>query len=134
MEDIKRTATPESLYQQAALLAADSQIAASLDAMRQLAANWTEGISPVPVHHLLARKLPIAEGRSYHQNIYLQLLKVDTGDGKLSANHARFWQFMSLRFFPTNPQGLMQFQCELSMILEELALGETAKKPILHIK
>lgn len=124
--------TPESLYAQAALLAADRKISASLDGMKHLCSGWSELISPAPVHKLLSEKLPVLEGRKHHEALYLQLCKVFSDfnvfaqSQPLTVNHARLWQFMSLRFVPTNPQGMMQFQMELAMILEELA------KPILE--
>ncbi len=113
--------TPESLYAQAALISADFKLAGSLNGMKQLCAGWTEAISPAPVHWLLSHKLPVLEGRNYNQAIFLQLAKVGASEEKLTVNHARLWQFLSLRFFPGNPNGLLQFQMELSVILEELA-------------
>ncbi len=115
------TETPELLYSKAALLAADSGLAAALDGLKQLCTGWKESISPAPVHRLLSEKLAVPEGRAHHQAVYLQLAKVDTEEGKLTVEHARLWQFMSLRFFPQNAAGLMQFQAELAVILEELA-------------
>lgn len=124
------TETPESLYSKAALLAADSGLAAALDGLKQLCTGWKESISPAPVHKLLSEKLAVPEGRKHHQAVYLQLAKVDTEEGKLTVNHARLWQFLSLRF--ANPAGLMQFQCELAVILEELA-REQPSKPLLQL-
>lgn len=115
------TETPESLYSRAALLAADPGLAAALDGLKQLCTGWKESTSPAPVHRLLSEKLAVPEGRKHHQAVYLQLAKVDTEEGKLNVSHARLWQFLSLRFFPANPAGLMQFQAELAVILEALA-------------
>lgn len=129
--------TPETLYSQAALLAANPGLAAALDGLKQLCTGWNESISPAPVHKLLSEKLAVPDGRKHHQAVYLQLAKVDTGEErfsaikrqaqKLTANHARLWQFLSLRFFPANPAGLMQFQAELAVILEELAREQPAE-------
>lgn len=123
--------TPESLYAQAALLASDPRIAASLSSMKQLSAGWAEAVSPAPVHKLLAAKLPVTDGRKHHEALFLQLVKAGADDGKLTIGHARLWQFLSLRFYPSNPSGLLQFQLELSVILEELARQSTESAKLL---
>lgn len=132
--------TAESLYARAHLLTADQRIAAGLDGLKQLSAGWTEQLSPLPVHRLLSQKLPIPDGRKHHEGILLQLAKAEAQHSiekprveELSIKHARFWQFMSLRFFPANPQGLMQFQMELSVILEELDRLAAPAKPLLQL-
>lgn len=125
--------TPSSLYAKAHLLTTDGSTAAALTGMKQLSSGWTEQISPAPVHKLLAQKLPVPEGRKQHESILLQLARVDTDTYELTVNHARFWQFMSMRFLPANPQGLLQFQMELSVILEELAKEKAPQKPLLQI-
>lgn len=119
--------TPETLYSQAALLAANPGLAATLDGLKQLCTGWNESISPAPVHKLLSEKLAVPEGRAHHRALWLQLAKVGTVEEKLTVGHARLWQFLSLRFFPANPAGLMQFQMELAVILEELAREQPAE-------
>lgn len=133
--------TAESLYARAHLGTADQRIAAALDGLKQLSQGWTERLSPLPVHRLLSQKLPIPEGRKQHEGILLQLAKAGISEfaqeaskpEELTVHHARFWQFMSLRFFPSNPQGLMQFQMELSVILEELGRMAAPQKPLLQL-
>ncbi len=120
--------TPESMYAKAALLASDTSTARALEGMKQLCAGWSQALSPAPVHKLLSEKLAVAEGRAQHQALFLQLTKAGAEDEPLTVNHARLWQFLSLRFFPTNPQGLMQFQAELATILEAL-VRPTEEKP-----
>jgi hypothetical protein len=101
--------------------------------MAQLCHGWTEFVSPNLVHKLLAERLPIPDGRTYHQGLFLQLSKVEGSEEELSINHARLWQFLSLRFLPNNPSGLVQFQMELSIVLESLAGVAPKQKPVLKL-
>ena len=41
-------------------------------------------------------------------------------DSQLTVEHARLWQYMSCRLI-SQPAGLLQFQMELAILLEELA-------------
>jgi len=131
-------------YSRAMLLAADRTMSVRCRSMAELSAGWTVDVSPLPAHRCISERLTQPEGKQVNQSMALLLGKVpviiagtsivlDTMPSNtpdvLTVEHARLWQYMSSRLI-SQPAGLLQFQMELAILLEELA---SPSKPRLQL-
>ena len=122
-------------YSRAMLLAADRTMSVRCRSMAELSAGWTVDVSPLPAHRCIAERLTQPEGKQINQSMTLLLSRVqnhhpitdEAGSlqlvpelDQLTVEHARLWQYMSCRLI-SQPAGLLQFQMELAILLEELA-------------
>lgn len=127
-------------YSRAMLLAADRTMSVRCSSMAELSAGWTVDVSPLPAHRCIAERLTQPEGKQINQSMALLIYKCHAGldaphptfaadTDQLTVEHARLWQYMSCRLI-SQPAGLLQFQMELAILLEELA---SLSKPRLQL-
>jgi len=137
-------------YSRAELLAPTTALGVRFRSLAQLATGWNSDVSPLPAHRCIAERLTQPEGRSINRSLALLLEQIppppdlnkcpgcrtcfgETDAHKplreLTVAHARLWQYMSCRLI-SQPAGLLQFQIELAILLEELA---SPSKPHLQL-